>query len=508
MKYFIKKFLYLLELPSFSAIWLLSLSIIRTLIEFDLQNSIALAQLSSIAHAVSYFVLCYAVTLFVFWLGLKKDISAAFKWTNIVFVILPFPPIIDHIFSSTIRLYQYAPKEHLLGNLITFFSKYGDASLGQQTLGIYIIIISFIAIYIARRRIIPAIAAPLALYIFSVFASIGWIRGLLPSGSYDFLEAKYMASRILHQGFTFFYIFTAILIFIIWWFILNFKTFRSLLISIRPIRSFHMVQMGIFGLLQSPHPVAPEMFGMNAISITLSILLGWWLVAFVNDYADFKIDRISNANRFHVCFPEYSRQAKDWMFWFGICSIILTMSLGIIPLVLFALYILGGIIYSLPPLRFRRNILSSSFIGLGSANLYLVGSTSYIPPNTNWWEVVNWSSALIILLGFGLSGFIKDEKDRVPDKIEGVTTIFTRFEYSKARKLAWFLLFCGWIIISLLSTGILAVCFSSVCIALSMYLYYKSKPVTWQILLFQFFFLFLNIYTFVNKFFVKNYIVW
>lgn len=506
--YYPQKLWNLLGDPSFSAVWLLSFSLIRTFIEFELQNSFSLAQYSSIAHAVSYFLLCYVVTLFVLRLGLKRGISEAFKWTNLVFVFLPFPPIIDYLFTSNNHLYQYASREHLLGNLLTFFSKYSDASLGQQVLGIYIVIVTFTAIFIVRRRIIPAIAFPLTLYIFSVLASVGWIRGLLPSGSYDFFAARYMASRILHQGFTFFYVFVSVLFLSIWWFIRHRQTFYPLLMSLRPVRSLHMVMMGVFGLLTSSSPTAPEMFVLNVMCITLAILLSWWLIAFVNDYSDFKIDRVSNGSRFHACFPLLSHQQIGWTFWLGICSFMLILSLGILPLILWALYILGGIVYSLPPFRFRRNILGSSFIGLGSANLYLLGSTSYISTNSNWWEIINWSSAFIILLGFGLSGYIKDEKDRNADRMDGVDTIFTRLEYAKARKVVWVLLFSGWIMISLLSPDRLTACIAVVCIGLGMFLYYKYKPATWQIALFQLFFLFLNIYTFMNKSFIKDYIVW
>ncbi len=498
----------LLGSPSFSALWLLSFSLTRTLIEFELQDSLSLAPFSSIAHAVSYFLLCYVVTLFVLHVGLKRGISEAFKWTNIVFVFLPFPPIIDHLFSSQNHLYQYASKEHLLGNLLTFFSKYSDASLGQQILGIYIVIVTFTAVYRARRRIIPSAAAPLVLYLFSVFASVGWVRGLLPSGSYDFLEARYMASRILHQGYTFFYVFLSVLFVSVWWLIRHWKTFRSLLSSLRPVRSLHMVQMGMFGLLTASSPIAPEMLGANVVCITLAILLAWWLVAFLNDFSDKKIDQVSNTGRFHSRFPRLSHQLTGWIFWLAICSFMLTLSLGTVPLILWALYILGGVVYSLPPFRFRRNILGSSFIGFGSANLYLMGATAFIAPNYNWWEVINWNYALIILLGFGLSGYIKDEKDRFADKIDSVDTIFTRYPYQTARKRVWFLLGAGWISVSLLSVDILTACLAYACFGLSMYFYYRYKPAILQIAMFQCFFLFLNIYTLVNKPLLNDCIVW
>ena len=508
-KYFYPKILWkLLGLPSFSALWLLTFALVRTIIEFELQNSFSLASFSSIAHAVSYFLLCYVVTLLVLRVGLRREMSEAFKWTNVVFIFLPFPPIIDYLFSSKIHLYQYADRGHLLGNLISFFSKYGDASLGQQALGIYIVIVTFTVIYITRRRIIPALAAPLFLYTFSVFASVDWIRGLLPSGSYDSLEARFMASRILHQGYTFFYVSVSVLFVSIWWLIRHRETFPSLIASIRPVRSFHMVQMGIFGLLTSSSPTAPEMFWTNVICITPGILMTWWLTAFINDYSDLKIDKISNSSRFHTCFPGFSRQLTSWISWLGICSFMVVMSLGIVPLILWALYILGGMVYSLPPIRFRRNILGSSFIGLGSANLYLLGSTAYIAPNSNWQDVIDWTSALLILLGFGLSAYIKDEKDRTADRMDGVNTLFTRFEYKKARKWVWFLLLVGWIIISRLSVDLLTTCLAYSSIAVSVYFYHRNKPATWQIALFQCFFIFLNVHTLMNKNFIADYIVW
>ena len=499
---FIKKIAILFEKPSFSALFFLVLAYIRTIIEYTIQKNFGLAVNASVAHSISFYLLCYVITLIIIYLGRKKGINDSFKWTNIVFILLPFPPIVDYYLFNPATVYSYSSIEHFWGNYFTFFNKYTDASPGQKLLGIYIFTTIFICVFKSRKRTFPSLMASLSSYTYTVLISIPWIQHLFPSFSARNIEAVNMSSIALHQKFCIFYIFLSLILLLALWILKDPYILKPLINTLSPVRSLHMIQMGWFGLIQSDIAVLPDFFLSNIIILTISILFAWWLIALVNDYYDIDIDKISNRNRLLVAVPKYKTSLTGWLYWIGLFSILSTISVGVTPAVIISIYIAGGLIYSIPPIRLRYYIFSPSFIGIGSMLLYLFGSSYYIVSINQWLTKINYTSVLILLFAFSLSAYIKDEKDRNSDRVDNIKTLFTLFDYKKAKTISTIFLFSGWTMLYIFVNGMLLNMIYFSCIAATIYISYKQKSAMWHIINFQIFIFINNIVCLSDKKFI------
>jgi len=498
--------------PFFSSLWFLLFSIVRIVIELRLQEPFLEAEISTVAHFLSFYLLCYVVTAIIIFYGRNQGLYDALAWTNVAFIILPFPPLIDYLVYVEPQIYSYAPQEHFLGNLLTGFSVYGDASWGQRILGVYVSVIIGLAVFLSHQRIIRAFMASLANYLYTAVVSVEWIRPLLPSGSINVPEAIYMSDLVINQGFTIYYVLIAQLLLLIVWLLSHKNALPSLIASLRPVRSVHWVLVGWLGIALSPNPLPWELVISHLIVITFSCLLGWWFIALVNDYNDIAIDKLSNKNRLFVQSPQLINETEAWFCWLAITSTLTALSLGLVPFILMLCYLIGGIVYSVPPpLKLpkpRRYTISSSSIGAGSALFYLMGSMIYVPLDGFAFNDINWYVLFALTIGFGMAGYIKDEKDAFADKPAGVATLFTKFPYNKARKITGLLLFGGWCILLTISLNLYTFLVGGVCAIVAMSLYSKKNNPLIQISLFQVFLASMIIVGLLNKEIIYNYIIW
>ncbi|KHD04835.1 hypothetical protein PN36_06805 [Candidatus Thiomargarita nelsonii] len=495
--------------PIFSALWLLLVSIVRSVIEIKLQEPFLYAEISTVAHFLSFYLLCYVVTAIIIFYGRNKGLYDALAWTNLVFIILPFPPLIDYVVYVEPQIYSYAPKEHFLGNLLTFFSMYGDGSWGQRILGAYVFFMTGFSVFLSHKKIIRAFIASLANYLYTAFVSVEWIRSLLPSGSVDVPEAIYISDSVINQGFTIYYVLIAQIFVLTTWFLSHKNALPSLIASLRPIRSLHWVLVGMLGIALSSNPLPWALIITQLIVITFSCLLGWWFIALVNDYNDLAIDKLSNPKRLFVQMPQLINEKEAWFGWLAITSTLMALSLGLIPFLLMLCYLFGGIVYSVPSsLKVRRYAISSSSIGAGSALFYLMGTMAYIPIDGMVFENINWYVVFALIFGFGMAGYIKDEKDSFADKQAGVATLFTIFPYNQARKITGLLLLGGWCVLLTISLNLYTFIIGCLCAIAAILLYSKQKNPIIQISLFQVFLASMIISGLLNKEIIQDYIIW
>ncbi len=499
--------------PIFSSLWFLLFSIVRIVIELRLQEPFLEAEISTVAHFLSFYLLCYVVTAIIIFYGRNQGLYDALAWANVAFIILPFPPLIDYVLYVEPQIYSYAPQEHFLGNLLTVFSVYGDASWGQRILGVYVSVIIGLAVFLSHKRIIRALKASLANYLYTAVVSVEWIRPLLPSGSMNVPEAIYFSDSVINQGFTIYYVLIAHILLFTIWLASHKKALPSLIASLRPVRSVHWVLVGWLGIALSPNPLPWELVISHLIVITFSCLLGWWFIALVNDYNDIAIDKLSNPNRLFVHMPQLINERETWFCWLAITSTLTALSLGFVPFILMLCYLIGGIVYSVPPpLKLpkpRRYTISSSSIGAGSALFYLMGSIAYIPLDGIAFNDINWYVLFALTLGFGMAGYIKDEKDAFADKQAGIATLFTKLPYKQARKITGLLLLGGWCILLTISlNNLYTFIVGCVCAIVAISSYSKQNNPLIQISLFQVFLASMIISGLLNKEIIHDYIIW
>jgi len=498
--------------PIFSSLWFLLFSIVRIIIELRLQEPFLEAEISTVAHFLSFYLLCYVVTAIIIFYGRNQGLCDALAWTNIVFIILPFPPLIDYVVYVEPQIYSYAPKEHFLGNLLTFFSMYGDGSWGQRILGAYVFFMTGFSVFLSHKKIIRAFIASLTNYLYTSLVSVEWIRSLLPSGSMNVPEAIYISDSVINQGFTIYYVLVAHILLFTIWLASHKNALPSLIASLRPIRSVHWVLVGWLGIALYPNPLPWELVISHLIVITFSCLLGWWFIALVNDYNDIAIDKLSNQNRLFVQMPQLINEREAWFCWLAITSTLMALSLGFVPFTLMLCYLFGGIVYSVsPPLKLpkpRHYTISSSSIGAGSALFYLMGSMAYIPLDGIIFQYINWYVLFALTIGFGMAGYIKDEKDRFADKQVGVATLFTKLPYNQARKITGLLLLGGWCILLTISLSLYTFIIGCLCAIAAILLYSKQNNPLIQISLFQFFLVSMIISGLLNKEIIHDYIIW
>lgn len=131
-----------------------------------------------------------------------------------------------------------------------------------------------------------------------------------------------------------------------------------------------------------------------------------------------------------------------------IASITIILSLILqnsIFLFLTIIYLFSATIYSAPPLRLRKYIFSTCFIGIGSIIAFLIG---YLQPSFLIVNSINIEIILILVVIFfatSVGTVIKDMKDVEGDKNYGAKTIFTEFGLEKGKRISYILLFLSFI---------------------------------------------------------------
>lgn len=132
---------------------------------------------------------------------------------------------------------------------------------------------------------------------------------------------------------------------------------------------------------------------------------------------------------------------------FLIISAALSCVLGPVFIVLSALFIIAGTVYSAPPLRLRRYLFSTAFIGLGSVIAFLIGYFGDLTSRMTY-DVAFY--CVLIFAAATLGSNIKDMKDYEKDRRSGIRNVFTIFGLEKGKRISYFLLFLTFILPSLI----------------------------------------------------------
>jgi 4-hydroxybenzoate polyprenyltransferase len=205
------------------------------------------------------------------------------------------------------------------------------------------------------------------------------------------------------------------------------------------------IQLDVFSLFSEP--LFFQIFTGNIAMFLLSLLtiaFIWQYAVMINHVYDSSIDKMDNADRLIPSGLMNSNQVKK----IAIVDAFVALGLGfIIGPWSFLLVIIGlffGTIYSVPPIRIRDSIFSTTIIGIGSTIAFLLG---YYAPSfvkvmygenagniMRIYPDLTMESAIIgflIFIALTIGPLIKDYKDYEGDKKAGVKNLFTIYGLEK-----------------------------------------------------------------------------
>jgi len=234
----------------------------------------------------------------------------------------------------------------------------------------------------------------------------------------------------------------------------------------------------------------------TVLLISMAVAFSWEFSVFINDIYDYKIDLITNKDR---PLPKKILNISEYwfisvVFAFFALSFSIIISIPIFFLTIF--WLILGIIYSMPPFRYRKNVLGNFIIGLALTTSFTMGILS--SANASILLVTPNLSFLMILFIFGSAiSMIKDIKDTAGDKKYKIINLFTIFGHTRGKKITTIFMFLITVFLPLaviqdLFFFLIAVIFGT----FASYIYFKKESINLPYILIaaEMFFIFLFLY--------------
>jgi 4-hydroxybenzoate polyprenyltransferase len=123
-----------------------------------------------------------------------------------------------------------------------------------------------------------------------------------------------------------------------------------------------------------------------------------------------------------------------------VIALLLSLVSGTVLFILSLLSVLSSLAYSVPPIRLRKKLFSSLFIGWGSLLAFYIGYFN----GKEMYDISLSGDALflslLIFVAFSIGPLTKDLKDYEGDRRYGVKTFFTLYGLQKGRRIVTLLL--------------------------------------------------------------------
>ncbi len=347
--------------------------------------------------------------------------------------VLILPPIIDFIVLGRTEGYRWGFSEDFLKNIFSFGLNSSYIGIGQFIMAVTICFFAGVYVFCKTKSFIRMIAAIISIY-FMMFA-MGTPELYLPFGI-EFTALLYLWYLLLS------------ILFIIFILYKHVKNISSVIKHIKPLRTIHFALMNIIGLL-----IAGQIDFLwiidypYIITSILAVVLIWQFTSLINDIYDKRIDQISNKQRPLVNGLMNESQYLNIALIFLIIALGFGAFLGTIPLILTAVGLALGAMYSVPPVRLKNHILSSCIIGAGSSIAFLIGF--YSPDfgdNVGILTLKTLLIAIVIFFSLSMAPLTTDLKDYYGDKKMNVKTLFTVYGREKGKKITSVFLFLTFLI--------------------------------------------------------------
>lgn len=350
-------------------------------------------------------------------------------------IVIILPPLIDHFIFQRSIPYSYILPNDFLQNFFTYFLFTSSVGLGIMIEVTFILLMSSFYVWIKSRSLIRAFFTGFSLYVLIGIAGSPRLFLPLPDTSDSVM------SEARHIIYFFIYFTLSQIIGLLFLYKVDRKLPAAVFRELTSFRTLHfvlIVNAGVYFNKALDFFYFPDI--LYIVSGNSLIVLLWTCAILVNNVYDLEIDRISNPNR---PLPRGDARPSQYLGLSSILSVIclfLSLVLGIIPFLLTLLFLLSALAYSKPPLRLRRKIWGSVFIGWGSILAFFIGYTTRIKFSDLTLPQDVLSLSILIFVAFSIGPLTKDLKDYAGDSRNNVHTIFTMLGISRGIKIVAFLL--------------------------------------------------------------------
>ena len=423
-------------------------------------HTVSFEYLLGIVLQMYYPLLFFSLVIFLYFL-LRPHFTTKEKiWQHVFILVLwgfwgiVFWPLIDKLIlgnSFYLSYYLYGGAAELGRAFITFFGPLKPVGILYGTRIEMALIILFLSgyIYFLTRSWWKGMLAGLGVYIL-FFLSVAWPSLIVLLKSWlsgqdlakvnDLTVVKFFNTPLYFFGqerrimtVAFFYKISLfynliLLTLLFWWQWLSAK--KRLLALLKNIRWPQMIfNWGLFGLgiglawLSFPSNFSWTIWNVLVVlNLLLAILFVWLFAVIINDLSDQSIDQLSNRQR-----PLITGQITERTYLlYGISFLILAafFSLAVSGKIfsLLVVYVFLTLIYSRPPFRLKAWPIISGLVAAAASILLLFSGYILISPKQEL-TAMPWRFVFFLLLAYGLILPIKDIKDIVADRQQGVLTI-------------------------------------------------------------------------------------
>ena len=423
-------------------------------------------------HFFFYFLMLMAGILIISLIA-RTDIVKTTIIASSGFILIILPPLIDRLIFLRNFPYEYILPREFIKNIFTFFLFTPKAGRGILVEIAAILVLASFYVLIKSQSLLRALLTGLALYLLVGLSVTPRLYLPIPS------MTNLLIWQYRHIIYFSFYFGLSIILGIFFLYRINKALPKALLKELSSFRTLHfilMVAVGIYFKKTLSLLSFPDF--LYILAGIFLIVIVWLSTLLINSVYDLPIDRISNPNRPLVKGEINPSLYFNLSFVFSIIALVVSVVLGIIPFMLTIISLLSSLAYSMPPLRLRKRLFSTLFIGWGSSLAFFIGYFNH----TRILEIsINSDAillAILIFIAFSIGPMTKDLKDYQGDLQHGVKTFFTVYGMEKGTKIVAVLLGVSLLIPLLLFHKIIDIIFFVlVSVLISLIFYLRGKLV-------------------------------
>jgi len=376
---------------------------------------------------VYYFLVAFLVLTVVCAKIIKAPLKEVMNVGIKFYPIIIFPPIFDSLLLGRTQGYTYGTILNLPFNVLTLAFATKETSLGISVEILIGMIGMFLYVYLKTKNVWKGI-------VFALFADVFFMVISTP----DLFVGEWMGDYYYDYFLVNYYFFPLLILLILTLLVYDKKKLGSIFKNVRIVRSTIFVLTvflgGIIRLLMKQ-----EVYPLQLIYGSIAMFFAWQVAVIINDIYDIDIDRYANKSRPLV---KGTISVGGYRIVASILSFLALSFAVIINIKIFFLIVLILIfahIYSVPPVRARKNILGNVIIGISVLIAFLIGIYSSGRTNILTARVL-FLAGIIFLFATALT-LAKDIKDIEGDEKNGIKNLFTIYGKRKGKKITTILIF-------------------------------------------------------------------
>jgi 4-hydroxybenzoate polyprenyltransferase len=418
--------------PVFVALFFCSLVSLRAVLEqWFFEDGFSIYQFM---HHFYFFSVILAGILLISYVGGIEVLKVTRIVSSGLFLII-LPPLIDRVILGRTVPYEYVQPSEFLNDFVSFYVFNPKAGKGIFIELAAMILLSGFYVWLKSRSIHRSIATGLLLYVLIGLYSAPRLFLPLPGLG----DEIFFLSR--HIVFFFLFFLLSLILGVLFLYRVHKLLPHAIWSELRSFRTLHAILMVNAGVHFNPNLkffYFPDLIYVF-ISTTLMTLL-WLNAVLVNNVFDLEIDRITNPKRPLVLEKVQPELYLGLSAVISVVMLLTTLVLGLIPFILALLSVLSSLAYSVPPLRLRRWIFSTVFIGWGSVLAFFFGYFSHSSLDSFHLSSEALLVGGLIFVTFSIGPLTKDLKDYAGDEEQGIRTLFTVYGIEKGSWIVtWFL---------------------------------------------------------------------